>query len=74
MNFDSLILNDNDRALSVYAVSFAFSLLTLTVFTILRYSLSEWIWKPFSWKSEWFKAKVKRENSDLCKTENVIKR
>ena len=43
MNFDNLILNDNDRALSIYPVSFDFALLTLTVFTILRYSLSDWI-------------------------------
>ena len=41
MNFDNLILNE--RALSVYPVSVDFTPLTLTVFTILRNSLSEWI-------------------------------
>ena len=73
MNFDNLILQDL-LVLSVYPVSFDGALLTLTVFTILRNSLSEWTLKLFSWNSEWSKSEVKRESRDLCKTKNVFKR
>ena len=41
MNFDNLIQKDDDRALSVYPVSFDFAHLTLTVFTKLGNSMFE---------------------------------
>ena len=43
MNFDNLILNDLMTGLYRFIPSFDFALLNLTVFTILRNSLSEWI-------------------------------
>ena len=43
MNFDNLILNDLMTGLYRLIPFFDFALLTMTVFTILRNSMSEWI-------------------------------
>ena len=59
MNFDNLILWLNERALSVYPISF-------DLLFSMRNSIREIIQNSFSWSSEWSKSEVKRKNRDLC--------
>ena len=74
MNFDNLIFND----LMTGIYRFIPFLLTL-LFLYWRYSLHYIIFNV--WKNlksiqlkQWVKSEVKRENRDLCKTKNLIKR
>ena len=73
MNFDNLILYDLMTGL--YMIIPFLSILFFWLWLYSLHCIIQCVKKnPITWNSEWVKSEVKRENRDLIKTKNAIKR